>query len=72
MLIMGVVVLEQKVLKIIKNDKRYSEDKCNFRLSLDLGDVEDYIKRLSSNNNMKTYNDLRNNCQFFFVIIILF
>lgn len=47
------------------DDKRYSPYKCDFRSSLDLGDVEDYIKSLSSNYNENTYDGLRNNCQYF-------
>lgn len=47
------------------DDKRYSDYKYGFRSSLDLGDVEDYIKNLSSNYNENTYDGLRNNCQYF-------
>ena len=47
------------------DDKRYSDYRCNFRSSLDLGDVEDYIKSLSSNYNENTYRGLTNNCQYF-------
>lgn len=47
------------------DDKRYWTYKCNFRSSLDLGDVEYYIKSLSSTYNENTYDGLRNNCQYF-------
>ena len=47
------------------DDKTHWDYKCNYRSSLDLGDVEYYIKSLSSTYNENTYDGLRNNCQYF-------
>ena len=47
------------------DDKRAWDYKCNFRSSLNLGEVENYIKSLSYTYNEKTYDGLRNNCQYF-------
>ena len=47
------------------DDKTVWENKCKFRPNLKLGEVENYIKNLSYIYNEKTYDGLRNNCQYF-------
>ena len=47
------------------DDETTWKEYCRFYSNLELGDVEDYIKSLSSSYNKNTYDGLRNNCQYF-------
>ena len=47
------------------DDKTFWPYECDFNSSLDLGDIESYIKSLARTYNENTYHGFLNNCQYF-------